>query len=151
VFSSKALDLGGIPVGVPQTSLVTLKNTGLHDAMFQVSHQTCSLQHIARKGYRVFPGENIYIYTYMCIYICIRDKTTPKETDARLAVAEREAYKQYQPFAIDAQAVASHSWPKVKASTWDHKFHAVSYGHNQTQVLASAAYARLCFYWHEGH
>ena len=38
VFSSKALDLGGIPVGVPQTSLVTLKNTGLHDAMFQVSH-----------------------------------------------------------------------------------------------------------------
>ncbi|KAL0021413.1 hypothetical protein WJX79_003538 [Trebouxia sp. C0005] len=36
VFSSKALDLGGIPVGVPQTSLVTLKNTGLHDAMFQV-------------------------------------------------------------------------------------------------------------------
>ena len=46
VFSSKALDLGGIPVGVPQTSLVTLKNTGLHDAMFQVSHQTCSLQHI---------------------------------------------------------------------------------------------------------
>ncbi len=37
VFASKALDLGGIPVGVPQTSLVTLKNTGLHDAMFQVS------------------------------------------------------------------------------------------------------------------
>ncbi|DBA78771.1 TPA: putative protein fap47 [Trebouxia sp. C0004] len=36
VFSSKALDLGGIPVGVAQTSLVTLKNTGLHDAMFQV-------------------------------------------------------------------------------------------------------------------
>ena len=36
VFASKALDLGGIPVGVPQTSVVTLKNTGLHDAMFQV-------------------------------------------------------------------------------------------------------------------
>ncbi len=57
VFSSKALDLGGIPVGVPQTSLVTLKNTGLHDAMFQVSHQTSSLQHTVRKGYPVFPGE----------------------------------------------------------------------------------------------
>lgn len=46
VFASKALDLGGIPVGVPQTSLVTLKNTGLHDAMFQVSscwlHCICS-------------------------------------------------------------------------------------------------------------
>lgn len=37
VFASKALDLGGIPVGVPQTSLVILKNNGLHDAMFQVS------------------------------------------------------------------------------------------------------------------
>ena len=37
VFASKALDLGGIPVGVPQTSLVILKNTGVHDAMFQVS------------------------------------------------------------------------------------------------------------------
>ncbi|KAL3150262.1 hypothetical protein ABBQ32_000114 [Trebouxia sp. C0010 RCD-2024] len=36
VFASKALDLGGIPVGVPQTSVVTLKNNGLHDAMFQV-------------------------------------------------------------------------------------------------------------------
>ena len=36
VFGSKALDLGGIPVGVPQTSVVILKNIGLHDAMFQV-------------------------------------------------------------------------------------------------------------------
>ena len=36
VFASKVLDLGGIPVGVPQTSVVILKNTGLHDAMFQV-------------------------------------------------------------------------------------------------------------------
>ena len=59
VFSSKALDLGGIPVGVPQTSLVTLKNTGLHDAMFQVSHQTCSLQHLVQKGYWSFLGDNV--------------------------------------------------------------------------------------------
>ena len=36
VFGSKSLDLGGIPVGVPQTSVVILKNIGLHDAMFQV-------------------------------------------------------------------------------------------------------------------
>ena len=41
VFASKALDLGGIPVGVPQTSVVILKNTGLHDAMFQVSCCCC--------------------------------------------------------------------------------------------------------------
>ena len=36
VFGSKSLELGGIPVGVPQTTVVILKNIGLHDAMFQV-------------------------------------------------------------------------------------------------------------------
>ena len=41
IFAVKALDLGGMPVGVPQTSIVTLKNTGVHDATFQVS-QPCS-------------------------------------------------------------------------------------------------------------
>ena len=39
-FASKSLDLGGIPVGVPQTSVVSLKNSGLHDAMFQVGLTT---------------------------------------------------------------------------------------------------------------
>ena len=37
IFAVKALDLGGMPVGVPQTSIVTLKNIGVHDATFQVS------------------------------------------------------------------------------------------------------------------
>lgn len=36
VFSVKALDLGSMPVGVPHTSIVTLKNIGVHDATFQV-------------------------------------------------------------------------------------------------------------------
>lgn len=37
IFAVKALELGGMPVGVPHTSIVTLKNIGVHDATFQVS------------------------------------------------------------------------------------------------------------------
>ena len=40
VFSVKALDLGSMPVGVPHTSIVTLKNIGVHDATFQVRIRT---------------------------------------------------------------------------------------------------------------
>lgn len=36
-IGSKALDFGSIPVGVPQTSVVSLNNSGLHDAVFQVA------------------------------------------------------------------------------------------------------------------
>lgn len=36
-FKDKALDLGQVAVGTPQTSIVTLVNQGNLDAMFQVS------------------------------------------------------------------------------------------------------------------
>lgn len=42
VFGSKSLDMGGIPVGVPQTTVVILKNIGLHDAMYQVWFPSCA-------------------------------------------------------------------------------------------------------------
>jgi hypothetical protein len=36
-FTEKALDLGAVPCGVPQTCSVSLKNYGSHEAAFQVS------------------------------------------------------------------------------------------------------------------
>jgi hypothetical protein len=35
-FTEKAIDLGTVPCGVPQTCSVTLKNYGTHEAAFQV-------------------------------------------------------------------------------------------------------------------
>lgn len=50
IFAVKALDLGGMPVGVPQTSIVTLKNVGVHDATFQVSQDCRQELDFARTG-----------------------------------------------------------------------------------------------------
>ena len=35
-WKEKALELGNIPVGVPQTTVATLRNLGSHDGIFQV-------------------------------------------------------------------------------------------------------------------
>ncbi len=72
----------------------------------------------------------------------------PEESHACLAAAETEAV--CQPFATDPQAVASHSWLKVRPAIQNHNFHAVLCGHYQAQIPASAAYALSCLHWHEG-